>query len=147
MAMQGAIQNGLYTLKSPVEFTCTTANCTWPTFYTVGICSSCTNVTAKVNATCIDTGESTMGGATRGGRCNFTLPSGLTLHGEYGSTIVGKIGPLLNGTAEAGNSGFAGGQIRVAQQTGLSLLVSRAAAKTGGGTHIPKHLNVVSRGA
>jgi hypothetical protein len=28
MAMQGAVQNGLYTLNSPVKFSCTTANCT-----------------------------------------------------------------------------------------------------------------------
>jgi hypothetical protein len=98
MAMQGAVQNGLYILNSPVEFSCTTANCTWPTFYTVGICSSCSNVTDQVVSNC------TQGG--RGGGCNYTLPSGFKLSSSWWSSSGGGHKTFLNATAKAGDTGF-----------------------------------------
>jgi hypothetical protein len=101
MFMQGAVQNGLYTLNSPVEFGCTTANCTWPTFYALGVCSFCTNVTDYVKVICIDNPNR---GQAIIGNCNYTLPSGLTHSGTYGNNIVGDFGPLLNATAVLGES-------------------------------------------
>ncbi|CZR62702.1 uncharacterized protein PAC_12599 [Phialocephala subalpina] len=53
ISMQGAIMNGMYSLESPVNFNCQIANCTWPTFYSLGICSTCTNVTNIVNNSCV----------------------------------------------------------------------------------------------
>jgi hypothetical protein len=98
MAMQGAVQNGLYNLSSPMTFGCTTANCTWPTFYTLGMCSSCNNVTDRVNVSCEGSKHSNLSIV---GKCNFTFPSGLTVYGQYSSSTIGKSGPLLNATAES----------------------------------------------
>ncbi|CAN9190439.1 unnamed protein product [Alternaria alternata] len=40
------------------------------------------------------------------GSCNYTLPSGLAVSGQYGSNAVGEFGPLLNATAKAGSHTF-----------------------------------------
>jgi hypothetical protein len=101
MAMQGAVQNGLYILNSPAEFSCTTANCTWPTFYTVGVCSSCTNVTNQVKSNCTQGGR---GGG--GGGCNYTLPAGHKLSSSWWSSSGGGHQTFLNATAKAGDTGF-----------------------------------------
>lgn len=100
MAIQGAVMNGLYTLDSPINFTCTTANCTWPSFYTVGVCSSCTNVTDQMETTC------TKNPSHGGQRCNHTLPSGFKLASGYSSSSGGTHSVRLNATAEAGSTGF-----------------------------------------
>jgi len=93
--VQGAVMNGLYTLGSPVTFTCTTANCTWPTFYSLGICSSCTNVTHNANATCVPSSSGS------GQTCDYTLPSGLETSSSHGmGSGVGDV-TLLNATARA----------------------------------------------
>ncbi|KAF2831517.1 hypothetical protein CC86DRAFT_463392 [Ophiobolus disseminans] len=98
VAMQGAVMNGLYTLGSPLDFTCTTANCTWPTFYTVGICSSCTNVTEQTKTTCSP--------PIRGGMsCNYTLPSGLKLSSSRTTSSGGGSVTTLNMTGSSA-SGF-----------------------------------------
>ncbi|KAH7081066.1 hypothetical protein FB567DRAFT_595379 [Paraphoma chrysanthemicola] len=98
-AMQGAVMNGLYTLDSPVSFTCMTANCTWPTFYTIGICSSCTNVTEKVNATC---SPNSYGG---GQSCNYTLPSRFKLSSTYWSSSGSQRMTTLKSIAREGDTG------------------------------------------
>jgi hypothetical protein len=94
MALQGAVQNGLYTLNSPVEFSCTTANCTWPPFYTLGICSSCANVTDQTNTTC------TPGKRVRS--CNYTLPSGLRLSNSHYYNTSRAYEPTVDATARTG---------------------------------------------
>jgi hypothetical protein len=103
MAMQGAVQNGLYMLNSPMTFGCITANCTWPTLYTFGMCSSCNNVTDRVNVSCAENRKRSLALI---GSCNFTLPSVLTVSGQYGSNAVGELRPRLNATAESGSHHF-----------------------------------------
>ncbi|KAH7066808.1 hypothetical protein BKA63DRAFT_128162 [Paraphoma chrysanthemicola] len=98
-AMQGAVMNGLYTLDSPVSFTCMTANCTWPTFYTIGICSSCTNVTEKVNATC------SRGGYGGGQSCNYTFPSRFNLSSSRWTSSGDRRVTTLKSIARAGDTG------------------------------------------
>ncbi|OAL00106.1 hypothetical protein IQ06DRAFT_348607 [Phaeosphaeriaceae sp. SRC1lsM3a] len=93
MSMQVAVQNGLYALNSPLNFSCSTAECTWANFYTLGVCGSCNNVTDRVKVNC-----------TGNFQCNYTLPSGLELAGQYGSAGAGPRGPLLMATARAGGS-------------------------------------------
>lgn len=44
----GAIINGLYSFSSSVPITCPTGNCTWPTFSTLALCSSCEDITNTI---------------------------------------------------------------------------------------------------
>lgn len=46
--MQGAIYNGIYTLQSSIPFNCPTVHCRWDAYETFGVCSSCQNLTGKV---------------------------------------------------------------------------------------------------
>jgi hypothetical protein len=92
VSMQGAVMNGLYTLDKTVAFNCMTNNCTWPTFYTVGVCSSCTNVTGQTNATCSKPGRSVS--------CNYTLPSGIDLQSQRWSSSGGGGVTTLNATTK-----------------------------------------------
>lgn len=96
--MQGAIMNGLYSLDSPVKFTCQTANCTWPTFYSLGMCSSCTNVTSAVNGLCEHSGASQS--------CNFTLPSGTELFADYRQSSGGGYRTTFNSSAVVVDTGY-----------------------------------------
>lgn len=47
--MEGAVANGLWGLRLSDPISCPTGNCTWPTFSTLGICSSCANVTDETS--------------------------------------------------------------------------------------------------
>jgi hypothetical protein len=91
MAMQGAVMNGLYTIDSSMTFTCTTANCTWPTFYTIGVCSSCTNVTGYTQAICSP--------KTKTQSFNYTLPSALKFKSSHRVSSRGGTVTTLNATA------------------------------------------------
>jgi hypothetical protein len=92
VSMQGAVMNGLYAIDKSVPFNCTTANCTWPTFFTIGICSSCTNVTGQTNAKCDRPGKSV--------GCNYTLPSGLELRSRHSKSSGGGFETTLNATTK-----------------------------------------------
>jgi hypothetical protein len=50
----GSFSNGLRTPSTPLEerpdFTCATGNCTWPTYASAAICSSCVDVSADLQA-------------------------------------------------------------------------------------------------
>jgi hypothetical protein len=43
VTMQGAIFNGIYTLGSPFPFICTSGNCEWQSFASLGVCGACAN--------------------------------------------------------------------------------------------------------
>ena len=43
---------GLYAPDTPVAFQCPTGHCTWTPFSTLGLCSSCTNVSESISKTC-----------------------------------------------------------------------------------------------
>ncbi len=46
--MQGAFYSGIYGLGGPLlDFSCPSSNCTWDTFTSLGLCSTCRNVTAS----------------------------------------------------------------------------------------------------
>lgn len=101
VTMQGAIMNGIYSLDSPVKFDCETSNCTWPTFYTLGVCSSCTDVTSLVNVSC----ERDAGSKT----CNYRLPKGSELRASSRSSSGGGYQPSLESTGTSySNTGLNG---------------------------------------
>jgi hypothetical protein len=90
------VMNGLYAIDKTVAFYCMTANCTWPTFYTLGVCGSRTNVTGQTNAKCDPPGRSV--------GCNYTLPSGVKLRSyRWQSSGGGGITSLNATTKPTGN--------------------------------------------
>jgi hypothetical protein len=91
--MQGSIFNGIFSLKAPDPFTCSTANCNWPTFATLAVCNSCEDVTATTVINCSN--------STRGSQqCNYTTPSGYILSANTNfDAHTGFSSTLLNSTA------------------------------------------------
>ena len=67
-AAEAAIYKGIHNSFSPVHPDCTSANCTFPNFRTVGMCHKCRDMTHVLTK-------------THGGTCNGTweLPSGLNI--------------------------------------------------------------------
>lgn len=49
--LRGAITAGFFNSSSPLPIACPTGNCTWPALSTLGLCTSCTDVTQEVTAT------------------------------------------------------------------------------------------------
>ncbi|KAF2139232.1 uncharacterized protein K452DRAFT_310684 [Aplosporella prunicola CBS 121167] len=45
--LQGAFIRGIFNLPYPIDYFCSTGNCTWPDYTTLGLCSSCKNVTLE----------------------------------------------------------------------------------------------------
>ena len=69
--MQGAVFDGLYELNPTISYTCPTGNCTFWEFGSLGICSSCQDVTSTTLSHCSRSGQET--------RCTYDTPSGFTL--------------------------------------------------------------------
>ncbi|KAI1173341.1 hypothetical protein F4777DRAFT_589898 [Nemania sp. FL0916] len=72
--LQGALTDGLFNEKAPLQFTCQSGNCTWREFTTLGVCSSCTDVsTTPLAATTVP-----FVGSNNSNNVRFTLstPSG-----------------------------------------------------------------------
>jgi hypothetical protein len=98
--MLGAILGGFWTPSTvsnvvPVS-NCITGNCTFTEPYSsIGMCSSCTDLSNKVNGFCFDSG----------GVCNYTLSTGTVLgwvvslnFWEYYSLFRVVLGPTVLGT-------------------------------------------------
>jgi hypothetical protein len=77
-AISVVISNGANSATQIPEFTpsCPAANCTWPIFPSLGVCSSCQDVTnfARENYQCEDT-ETGKNNATRA--CTYSLPNSM----------------------------------------------------------------------
>ncbi|KAF2145869.1 uncharacterized protein K452DRAFT_263274 [Aplosporella prunicola CBS 121167] len=67
--MQAAILSGLHSIERPVQFTCPSANCSWPEFTTLALSSSCINATLDTRVQC---------GINKYAikYCNYTTPGG-----------------------------------------------------------------------
>lgn len=52
-SMHIAILNGLSETNRPLEPACTSEDCRYPDFVSLGICSRCENITSQVNQTCV----------------------------------------------------------------------------------------------
>lgn len=68
--LQQAAISGLYDLVPAAPFACPGSNCTYPTFTSLGISSTCNDVTSQVIQNCIETNVSVYAQV-----CNYTLPS------------------------------------------------------------------------
>jgi hypothetical protein len=85
--------NCILNLDSPTSSTCSSGNCHWPLFESLGVCSLCSNVTATPNETCIQGPED--GGDVA---CNCTTPSGLLLQLVTRESSSGEHGTVFNAT-------------------------------------------------
>ncbi|KAG6362495.1 hypothetical protein INS49_010727 [Diaporthe citri] len=89
------------------------SNCTFPLVTSLGVCSSCENVTAQTQVTCNDTvltAESQNGPYSS---CNYTLPGGADIWAyAYYTSVYGVTTPDLNislgSTTSGGNAGLDG---------------------------------------
>lgn len=77
--MQSAIVNGLLGISLTPAFHCSTGNCTWPAITKLGICSSCTNVTAQSPKTC-----SARNSSTSTQTCIYKTPANIPLTATNG---------------------------------------------------------------
>lgn len=78
--IQMAVSNGASSQGQIEDFapSCPTANCTWPTFKSLGLCSTCINVTdyARKNWKCEDGPSDTVSGLIGNNRtCSYNLPN------------------------------------------------------------------------
>ncbi|KAI0189000.1 hypothetical protein EV127DRAFT_470958 [Xylaria flabelliformis] len=51
--LQGALVDGLFKEEIPLGFTCQSGNCSWPDFTTLGLCSSCVDVSDNAKVTLV----------------------------------------------------------------------------------------------
>lgn len=82
--MKSAIYTGLFlndndTIPSLVP-TCSTGNCTWPTYYTLGLCAQVADITNLLEHKCTNTGVDK--------ECNYTLPNGVSLSESDGQNMI-----------------------------------------------------------
>ncbi|KAK8005682.1 hypothetical protein PG990_011719 [Apiospora arundinis] len=50
--VQGALLGGFYRNPQITNYTCTESSCTWPTITTLGVCSSCQDLTSRADVQC-----------------------------------------------------------------------------------------------
>ena len=93
VGMQGAIFNGIYTLQSPVPFTCPTGDCHWDSFVTLGVCATCDDVTQITPVTCSQAGNQWIA------VCDYVTPKGFNLSAGYSLSGAGSYQTMINVTA------------------------------------------------
>lgn len=71
--MAAAVMTGVYGFQSPVQFECTSNNCTFPDFTSLGVCSECEDVTESTVENCTSPGLEQY--------CYYQLPNGAILSG------------------------------------------------------------------
>lgn len=76
--------NGIFAPDAPIPFGCASGNCNWPQFQSLGVCSSCTNVTANTNQSCYAMQPEAGGFYV----CAYTTPSGLTTNLSTSATSL-----------------------------------------------------------
>ncbi|KAJ5611216.1 hypothetical protein N7510_007935 [Penicillium lagena] len=82
--LQIAILNGLAQSYDPLEPRCSTPNCTFPDFATLGVCSHCMDVTEKSIQSCHSSNGTSMGiFLSTPINCSYTSPNGLQIKPDY----------------------------------------------------------------
>ena len=97
LAMKASFYNGVFngdhSASLAVSGSCSSGNCTWPDFSSVGVCSQCIDSTSSMNRDCQGEG--------REQSCTFTLPGGTTM------AVSGQsMNPFFNSSATAKTDGL-----------------------------------------
>lgn len=86
---------GLYAPSLQVEYECTSGACTWPSFHSLAMCSSCSDVSEQMSIECTDCEPDMLSP-----NCTYTLPGGFNASIAYGATFAyGSVGLDVNATA------------------------------------------------
>lgn len=109
-AVMAGVMSSVYGTLSGPPFSCPGSNCTFPTVTSLGVRSSCENVTARTQVNCNDTiltAESQNGPYSS---CNYTLPGGTEVWAyAYYTKTYGVTTPNLNiSLGDQINTGSAG---------------------------------------
>lgn len=72
--MQAALYTGAFDSGTSFNFLCESGNCTWPTFASLGLCSSCENVTSQTHVHQVWTADEAIGIAV------FDTPGGWNIN-------------------------------------------------------------------
>ena len=78
VTIEGAVLSGLYGLNLQSPFSCSAPQCTWPRFNSLGVCSTCRDVTQFTNVSC---GQAVSFGTNQ--ICNYTTPRNFNLSAVY----------------------------------------------------------------
>lgn len=115
--MQAAIIGAVSGSSSSPAASCTTGNCTWADLTTLGVCSSCSDITSQVTVVCPSNSSRIT--------CYYYLPSGAILQGAmYEAGATGDYFPTRwNSTASALRNGSdIGGKAGLASFEAVQLL-------------------------
>lgn len=95
LALKAAVYNGMFSAdpNPSATFTCPTANCTWPDFSTLAVCSSCIDMSLYMQQVCIIPSNSTSIDTTT---CGWSLPNGTSLNASSVSGMTTQI-PSMDG--------------------------------------------------
>lgn len=108
--LQAAILLPVWNAIRAPDLPCSFDSCTWPTITTLGVCSSCIDLTATVTSTCVVVDDESI-------QCNYTIPSSATNTTGNGTTFVTIFGmsggatermayqPLWNSTVDVYSNG------------------------------------------
>jgi hypothetical protein len=89
ISMKAAIMNAALDLNAPstdfdISPACSTGNCTWPLYQSLAICSTCADISDKLEAKSITSGK------------NWTLPNGLWLEVDHATSLEGLVSMTVN---------------------------------------------------
>lgn len=96
--MLSAMIQGLYDPGLQSHYQCSSANCNWPTFETLGVCTTCNDITRPIKKDC-NAGNITGGGDSH---CTFSTPGGAALHTNCTRDNSGSFATFWN-TASVGD--------------------------------------------
>ncbi|GME55774.1 hypothetical protein GTA08_BOTSDO13905 [Neofusicoccum parvum] len=87
--MRKAIYGGLLDFETPVDFGCLTGNCTWDAFASLGVCSSCEDLSDAVTPTCSSSSNEGSEGNSTCSELTYTFAGyNLTLVLQNGSFVA-----------------------------------------------------------
>ena len=95
-----AMRAGLYSFAPPSSFVCSTGNCMWSEFSSLGICSSCNNVTGRTIVRCQAGTQYYDYHDYNTTTCTYSTPNGANLTAIFASkSRLAPVGTLLSANA------------------------------------------------
>lgn len=107
------VMSSVYGVLPDPPFSCPGSNCTFPLVTSLGVCSSCEDVTARTQVTCNNTILTAKSRSGPYSSCNYTLPGGAEIWAyAYYTSVYGVTTPDLNislgSTTSGGDAGVDG---------------------------------------